>query len=178
MGDKVQARKQSTKINFWGSETAGWGGGSSTRRGGGRKVRALPRKFVFSWVLKEGTWDVSGVLPRCPGPLGVFEKLVQKKFVLVFWFQKVSSKTGILICLRVTLCPLTLLHKEAVASPCNFATTLLTACIFYIYIYISLSLYLFSLSLSLSLYLFLSLFFFSLSLRVCVYIYASSRLIK
>ena len=28
-------------MNFLAQETAGWGGGSSTRRGGGQKVRAL-----------------------------------------------------------------------------------------------------------------------------------------
>ena len=135
----------------------GWG--SSTRRGGGRIVRALPRKFVFlgsgtrstttrnrnlqfrgavstggspldfllfssinvqfsktsplksgessekssgenrvkschvcgchgffgpDWVSREGTWDVPGILLGCPGPLGVFGKFVQEKFVLIF----------------------------------------------------------------------------------------------
>ena len=28
-------------------------------------------------------WDVPGILPGCPGPLGVFRKFVQKKFVLI-----------------------------------------------------------------------------------------------
>ena len=60
----------------------GWG--SSTRRGGGQKVRALPRKFVFLGFRREESWDVPGILPGCPGPLGVFKKFVQKKFVRIF----------------------------------------------------------------------------------------------
>ena len=45
----------------------GWG--SSTRRGGGRKVRALPRKFVFLGFRREesGTsWNFAG-MSRTPG---------------------------------------------------------------------------------------------------------------
>ena len=60
-------------------------GGSSTGGGGGRKLRALPRNFVFlPWVSKRGVWEVPGILPGCPGPLGVFKKIVQKKFVRIF----------------------------------------------------------------------------------------------
>ena len=58
----------------------GWG--SFTHRGGGRKVRALPRKFVFLGF-RTGIWDVPGILLGCPGPLGVFKKFVQKKFVRI-----------------------------------------------------------------------------------------------
>ena len=49
----LQARKKSTKINFLGPETARWGGGLVTRRGGGRKLRARPRKFVFLGFRRE-----------------------------------------------------------------------------------------------------------------------------
>ena len=64
----------------------GWG--SSTRRGGGRKLRARPRNFVFlgfriPWVSKRGIRDVPEILPGCPGPLAVFKKFVQKNFVLI-----------------------------------------------------------------------------------------------
>ena len=31
-----------------------------------------------------GIWDVLGILPGCPGPLGMFKKFVQKKFVASF----------------------------------------------------------------------------------------------
>ena len=56
------------------------------RRGGGRKVRALPRKFVFLAFGREGTCDVLGILPGYHRPLGVFKKLVQKRFVRIFRF--------------------------------------------------------------------------------------------
>ena len=50
----TQAREKSTKINFFlGSEDHPVGWGSSTRRGGGRKVRALPRKSVFLGFRRE-----------------------------------------------------------------------------------------------------------------------------
>ena len=53
----------------------GWG--SSSRRGISQELRALPRKFVFLGFRREE----SGILPGCPGPLGVFKKFVQKSFV-------------------------------------------------------------------------------------------------
>ena len=59
----------------------GWG--ASTRRGGGQKIRALPRKFVFLG-LKRGIGDVPGILPGCPGPQGVFKKFVQKSSCAFF----------------------------------------------------------------------------------------------
>ena len=59
----------------------GWG--SSMRRGGGRKVRALARKFVFLGF-EERKLDVPGIMPGCPGPLRVFKKFVPKKFVRIF----------------------------------------------------------------------------------------------
>ena len=43
--------------------------------------------------------------------------------------KKVPWKTGMLISLPVTSRPVIFLQKEAVSSPCNFATTHLTACI-------------------------------------------------
>ena len=61
----------------------GWG--SSTRRGGGRKLRALPRKFVFlgfrreeSGTSREFCWDV-------PEPWGV-QKVCAKKVRAHFSF--------------------------------------------------------------------------------------------
>ena len=60
----------------------GWG--SSTRRGGCPKTSCPPSKVCLPWVSKRGIWDVPGILPGCPGPLGVFKKFVQKKFVLIF----------------------------------------------------------------------------------------------
>ena len=45
----------------------GWG--SLTRRGGGRKFSRPSSKVFFPWVSKEGTWNIPGILLRCPGPL-------------------------------------------------------------------------------------------------------------
>ena len=41
-------------------------------------------KFIpFLESAREGTRDVPGILPGCPGPLGVFKKFVHKEFVLL-----------------------------------------------------------------------------------------------
>ena len=69
------------------------GRGSSTRRGGGRKVSCPPSKVCLPWVSKRGIWDVPGILPGCPGPLGVFKKFVQQKFVRIFRSLKVAFDT-------------------------------------------------------------------------------------
>ena len=74
-----QAKKKEHKCHLFGSRDRPVGWGSSKRRGGDRKVRALPRKFV---VL--GPWTYLEILPGCPGPLRVFKKFVQKKFVRIF----------------------------------------------------------------------------------------------
>ena len=59
----------------------GWG--SSTRRGVAKKfVPSL--ESLSSWVSKRGIWDVPGILPGCPGPLGVFKKFVQKSSCTFF----------------------------------------------------------------------------------------------
>ena len=79
----VQARKKSTKINFLGPETARWGGVFHAK-GWGSKTSCPPSKLCLPWVSKRGIWDIPGMLPGCPGPLGVFKKFVQKKFVLIF----------------------------------------------------------------------------------------------
>ena len=53
------------------------GRGSSTRRGGGRKVRALPRKFVFLGFRREDS-GMSGILPGCPAQWGCSKTLCKK----------------------------------------------------------------------------------------------------
>ena len=55
----------------------GWGG-SSTRRGGDRKARSLPRSFVFLGSQWDGNWDVPGILQGRPGPAGVFKDSAAK----------------------------------------------------------------------------------------------------
>ena len=42
------------------------------------KSSCSPSKVCFPWVWKGGTWDILGILPGCPGLLGLFKKLVQK----------------------------------------------------------------------------------------------------
>ena len=59
----------------------GWG--SSTRRGGGRKVRALPRKFVFLGFRRDESGMSREFCRDVPDPW-VFEKFVQKTFVRIF----------------------------------------------------------------------------------------------
>ena len=62
-----QARKKSTKIDFLGPETAGWGEG-------------LPHEGVgVEKSAPEGTGNVPGILPGCLGRLGVFKRFVQKE---------------------------------------------------------------------------------------------------
>ena len=39
---------------------------------------------LSSLGFEERIWDVPGILPGCPGPLGVFKKFVQKNFVRIF----------------------------------------------------------------------------------------------
>ena len=48
------------------------------------KSSCPPSKVCLPWVSKRGIWDVPRILPGCPGPLGVFKKFVQKKFVRIF----------------------------------------------------------------------------------------------
>ena len=40
------------------------------------KSSCPPSKVCLSWVSKRGIWDVPGILPGCPGPLGGFKKFV------------------------------------------------------------------------------------------------------
>ena len=75
---EIQARKNSTKIDFLGPETAWWGGGLPRTGVGWPKSSCPPSKVCLPWVLKGGIWDVLGILPGCPGPLQMFKKFVQK----------------------------------------------------------------------------------------------------
>ena len=59
-------------------------GGIFHAKGWWPKSSCPPSKVCFPWVSKRGIWDVPGILPGCPGPLGVTKKFVQKKFVRIF----------------------------------------------------------------------------------------------
>ena len=66
------------------------------------KSSCPPSKVCLPWFLKRGIWDVPGILPGCPGPLGGFKKFVQKKFVCIFRsliirYQHSSCRIGISI---------------------------------------------------------------------------------
>ena len=61
-------------------------------------------------------------------------KLRKRGGVQKYMGNKVPWKTGMLIYLPVTSRPLISLQKEAVLSPCNFATAHLTACILNFYL--------------------------------------------
>ena len=67
-------KEKSTKT-FLGPETAGWGGGLHAK-GWGSKSSCLPSKVCLPEISREGSWDVPGILPGCPGALGVFKKFV------------------------------------------------------------------------------------------------------
>ena len=62
----------------------GWG--SSTRRGGGRKVCALPRKFVFLGLRREESGMSREFCRDVPDPWGFSKSLCKKKFVRIFAF--------------------------------------------------------------------------------------------
>ena len=69
-----QARKQNTMIRFWGLETARWVGVFHLK--GWKSKSSFPPSQVRSlpWKAKESKfcpWDVPGIWPRYPGPLGV-----------------------------------------------------------------------------------------------------------
>ena len=60
----------------------GWG--SSARRGGGRKLRARPRNFVFLGFRREESGMSREFCRDVPDLVAVFKKFVQKNFVRIF----------------------------------------------------------------------------------------------
>ena len=83
-------------VAFLGDYPVGWG--SSTRI----REWVVVEKFVSSLEslsplgFEGGIWDVPGILPGRPGPLGVFKKFVQKKVRAHFSFpiQMSANKAG------------------------------------------------------------------------------------
>ena len=68
---KDQARKKSTKIDFWGPETARWGGGLPLEEVMAEKF--VPSLESLSSLGVDGrNLGRPGILPGCPGSLGVF----------------------------------------------------------------------------------------------------------
>ena len=64
---QARKKKKSTKINFLGRRLSG-GVGVFHAKGWGSKSSRPPSKVCFPWVSREGSWDILGVLPGCPGP--------------------------------------------------------------------------------------------------------------
>ena len=75
--------KRAQRLTFWVRRPPG-GVGVFHEKGWWSKTSCSPSKLRLPWVSKRGIWDVPEILPGCPGPLGVFKKFVQKKFVLIF----------------------------------------------------------------------------------------------
>ena len=59
------------------------------------KSSCPPSKVCLPWVWEGGTWDVPGILAGYPGPLGVFKKSAQKKFVRIFRSLIVNLKVPV-----------------------------------------------------------------------------------
>ena len=81
-----QATIRSTKTNFLGPGDCRVGLGSSTRRGRGRKVRALPWKFVSLWFRGREPGMSREFYRDVPDPWGVQKVSAQKKACAHVWF--------------------------------------------------------------------------------------------
>ena len=79
LGPGISGKKKEHKDQLFGSGDRPVGWGSSTRRGGGRKVRALPRKFVFLGFRREEEFRMSREFcPDVPDPWGYSKSLCTK----------------------------------------------------------------------------------------------------
>ena len=85
--------KRAQRLSFFGSGDRPVGWGSSTRRGGGRKLRARPRNFVFLGFRREESGMSREFCRDVPGPLAVFKKFVQKNFVRIFRSLDLAAST-------------------------------------------------------------------------------------
>ena len=74
----IQASIKSTKINFLGPETARWGGGLPREGVVAETFVPSLESLCLPWVSKRGIWDIPGILPGCPGPLGVLKVCAEK----------------------------------------------------------------------------------------------------
>ena len=77
--------KRAQRLTFWVRRPPG-GVGVFLAKGWWPKTSSSPLKFCLPWVSKreKGIWDVPGILPGCPGPLGVFKKFVLKMLVRIY----------------------------------------------------------------------------------------------
>ena len=85
--------KRAQRLTFWVRRPPG-GVGVLHAKGWWPKTSCSPSKVCLPWDSKRGIWDVPGVLPGCPGPLGVFQSLCLKSSCAFFGpqiFQKYLS---------------------------------------------------------------------------------------
>ena len=80
---KIGQEKRAQRLAFWVRRPPG-GVGVFRAKGWWPKTSCPPSKVCLPWVSKRRIWDVPRILLGCPGPLGVFKKFVQKKFVFIF----------------------------------------------------------------------------------------------
>ena len=78
--DHLSDKRKSTKINFLVPRLL-VGGVPRKEIGVKRLVPSLESLFSLGFKEREN-WDVPGILPGCPGPLGRFKKFVQRRFTL------------------------------------------------------------------------------------------------
>ena len=83
MATDIRQEKRAQRLTFWVRRPPG-GVGVFHAKGWWPKSSCSPSKVCLPWVSDRGIWDVPGIVPGCPGALGVFKKFVQKKFVRIF----------------------------------------------------------------------------------------------
>ena len=83
-------KKKEHKDKLFGSGDRPVGWGSSTRRGGGQKLRARPRKFVFLGFRREESGMSQEFCRDVPDPWGCSKSLCNKNFVRIF--RSLSSR--------------------------------------------------------------------------------------
>ena len=99
----------------------GWG--SSARRGGGRKVRALPRKFVFFGFRRDESGMSKEICRDVPDPWGCSKSLCKKK-VRAHFFVPYGSHANVLT--HGSLRPPS---KYPICSICSGLGTVLLLCL-------------------------------------------------
>ena len=87
---RFRQAKRAQRLTFWVRRPPGGVGVFHAKRWWPKSSRPHS-KVCLPWVSKRGIWDVPGILPGCPGPLGVFKKFVHKKFVRIFRSLKVGA---------------------------------------------------------------------------------------
>ena len=91
----LKQKKRAQRLTFWVWRPPG-GVRVFRAKGWWPKSSCPPSKVCLPWASKRGLWDVPGILPGCPRPLGLFKKFVQKKFVRILRSLSPSGRTRFL----------------------------------------------------------------------------------